>query len=656
MTDAVIQPGPALSSSATAPQLSLQELGGENEGQNTTLLFGTLVGGALIANAYLASWTYEAHLPATEQTVTGLTGFIGALLLAAPVVRRAVAAVMAGERDLGELATLAIFACFAIGDYREAGLVAFLLMLAELLEDRTAQGARAAVERLVRLTPADARKLVNGREQDCLVAALQVGDVIRVRPGENIPVDGVINKGETTINQASVTGESLPVDGRHGSNVFAGTINLTGLIEVEVSRVGGDTALGKVRELILEAESTRLPIMRLIDRYVQWYTPTMVMIAAIIFYFTGDIKNAITALVVGCPCALVLATPTAMVAGLTCAARFGILIKNVAHLESASQINAVVFDKTGTLTTGQLTVQRLAPVAGVSAARFVKLAASADQHSNHPAARAMVRVALDARVALVDSADFQEIGGKGVRALIEDEEVLVGRRTWLEERGIDMSQVEVETLSHSEGYSYLYVAASGQCLGWAAMVDRPRPEAQQATADLRELGIARLTMLTGDRWGVARRVAAKLGCTDVVAECLPQQKLDLVENLKRQGLKVAVIGDGVNDAPALAAGDLSVAMGAAGNDIAIHSASIALMSDDISRLPLLIRLSRQVRGAVVQNLAFGLLLMIIGLILSGMGYLTPIIAAIFHNAGSIVVIFNSARLVRFGEDVVPIEA
>lgn len=631
--------------------LSLQDLGEGQSSFNARMLFLTLLGGAFILNSYLSAWTYEAHLARADRVVTGLCALFGAILLSAPVVTRSFKAVLRGQHDIGEMASLAILACFAIGEYQEAGIVAFLFMLAELLEERTAQGAKAAVENLIRLTPTEAHKVVGDQESEVPVASLALGDVIRVRPGENVPVDGTIVKGESTINQASVTGESLPVDSREGSAVFAGTINLTGLIEVRVSKVGGDTTLGQVRDMILEAENTRLPVLRMIDKYIQWYTPAMVMIAVIIFYFSKDIQNAISALVIGCPCALVLATPTAMVAGLTCAARFGILIKNIAHLESAAKVDSFVFDKTGTLTTGQLTVNRLAPVANVSPADFVRLAASADRYSNHPAARALVRVSQDAKVPLATPEDFTEVGGKGVMATVDGQAIRVGRRSWLEAEGVTFEGVEGSQYKESEGFSYLYVARDKVCLGWASMVDRPRPEAQAATEELKSLGIDRLTMLTGDRWGVARRVATQLGCTDVVAECLPSDKLQLVKEMKAKGRRVAVIGDGVNDAPALAAGDLGIAMGAAGNDIAIHSASIALMSDDISRLPLLIRLSRQVRSVVVQNLVFGLLLMLCGLVLSGLGYLSPIGAALFQNIGSLVVIFSSARLVRFGEEI-----
>lgn len=623
-------------------------------------LFATFVGGALILNSYLAGWLLEGDLAEEERIVSALCGGMGALFLAAPLWVRAARSLWAGHIDMGELAALAILACFATGKYQEAGLVAFFLMLAELLESRTALGAHAAVEGLIRLAPRTAHLLrrdstSSAHEEDVPVETLQPGSLIRIRPGEVVPVDGIIREGETSLNEASITGESLPVDRYRGDTVFAGSINLTGMITVEVTTVGADTTLGKVSRLILQAEATRLPIMRLMDQYAHWYTPTMLIVAAMILYFTGKMDLAITALVVACPCALVLATPTAMMAGLTCAARLGILIKNVAHLESAGSIRAVVFDKTGTLTTGELTVTRLAPAPGVDPADLLRIAASADRHSNHPAARAILRVAREAKVSLEEVEDVIEHGGRGIVARIRDEEIRVGKREWIESAGISLPEgLELPSTSEAEGYSTVYVAKGRECLGWIGFMDRTRPEARKASEELLELGVHHITMLTGDRWGAARRVAAELGCTDVLAECLPERKLAWVEEMKKKGWTVAVVGDGVNDAPALAAGDLGIAMGAAGNDIAIHSASIALLSNDLRRLPFLIRLSRKTRRVIWINLLIGAFFVIGGLIAAGMGWLAwPWVAALLHNLSSLLVIFHSARLVRYGEEFEP---
>ncbi|MDR0869051.1 MAG: cation-translocating P-type ATPase [Planctomycetota bacterium] len=625
------------------------------QNRNAAGIFGVFVGGALVANSYLGGWIYEGGLPDDQRVVSSLCAFAGALFLSVPLLWRTARAVWRGKIHIGEMASLAIIACFATGAYQEAGLVAFFLMLAELLETRSALGARAAVEGLIRLTPKEARLVRDGREETLAVGRLKIGDRVRVRPGENIPTDGKIVGGETTINQASVTGESLPVDRGGGDTVFAGTVNLTGLIDLEVTKLGEDTTLGVVRQLILQAEATRLPITRLIDQYVQWYAPAILMIAAAILYFSRDgetgLQRAIAALVIACPCALVLATPTAMVAGLSAAARLGILIKNVANLESASTMTAVMLDKTGTMTTGELTVSRLAPAAGIAPAELLRYAAAADRHSNHPAARALLKVATEARVPSAEATEMQESGGRGVSAVVEGKKVLVGRGTWLTANGVNIDALEAPQQNEDDGFSVIYVAVEGQAWGWIGMMDKTRPDAAAALAQLKQAGVRNITMVTGDRWGAARRVAAELGCTDLLAECLPAKKLEAVENLQKQHYKVMVVGDGVNDAPALAAGDLGVAMGAAGNDIAINSASVALLSSDLNRLPYLINLSKQVRRVVTQNLIFAVLFVVVGLLAAGFGYLTPIVAALLHNVGSLLVIFNSAKIVRFGEEL-----
>jgi Cd2+/Zn2+-exporting ATPase len=393
--------------------------------------------------------------------------------------------------------------------------------------------------------------------------------------------------------------------------------------------------------------------MRLIDRYAGWYTPTIVMLAAIVLYFTPDktagMLKAITMLIVACPCALVLATPTAMVAALSCAARLGILIKNVIHLEHARGITAVVFDKTGTLTTGELSVTQLKPVEGVSGAELLMLAASVEQNSKHPVARAVVDVARKAKIELADTANFEEVIGRGVTAAIDGAKVRVGRKTWLADQGIDLSLTNDPAYQEPEGVSVLHVTQGNRLLGWIGLEDKTRPDARAALDDLRKLGVRHLTMVTGDKLSVAKRVAAEMGCTEVQAEVLPQQKLAIVDALKKRGHRVLVVGDGVNDAPALAAGNMGVAMGAAGSDVAINSASIALMNNELNRLPFLIRLSRTTTRVVWQNLIFGVVFIVVTQALAIWGGLTPIWAAILHTVATAAVIFNSARLVRFGE-------
>lgn len=611
-------------------------------------LFGTFLGGALILNSFLLKFGSE-----NQEEIAALCAFIGALMLGIPIFYQAFQTLRFGNFKMTELAALAILASFAIQQYQTAGLVAFFMLLSEQLQSRTALGARAAIEELIKLAPQEAYRIRDGKEELVLVKDLKNSDLVRVRPGENIPCDGEVVSGNSAVRQAEITGESLPVEKSPGSEVFAGTNNITGVLEIKVTRVGEQTTLGKVKELILKAENTRIPILRLMDKHVGWYTPTILMLAALILFFSRDINRAITALVVTCPSALILATPTALVAALSCAARLGILIKDVGYLEAASQINAVVFDKTGTLTTGNLTVTRLTPGKGVDPAHLLEVAASAEQFSNHPLAKAVVEVARKANVILIEPTEFKEIAGKGVKARIQQNVVLVGRESWLREEGVSFTNLRPSDLESAAEFSTLHISENGKCLGWIGLEDKARPEARQCTEDLKKIGCRQITMVTGDRWAVARKVAEELGCTNTHAECLPETKLQMVEEMKKAGYRVLVVGDGVNDAPALASGDLGIAMGAAGNDIAINSAPIALLNNNLDRLPFLIRLAHKTQIIIIQNLIFGVLFITVGLTLSGFGLLTPVVGAIFHNIGAFVIIFNSARLVRFGEELTP---
>lgn len=634
-------------------------------GRASALLIATLLGGVLVLISFLAGGNVEGLGIWEDHTTTLSDGgtvnayrdgiaLIGALLLGAPLVWHAVKHLLEGEMHMDELVALAIVAAIAIGKYQEAGLVAFFMILSTLIETRTALGARATIEALVKITPTTAHRVeADGTETDVDPRQLRPGDTIRVRPGDNIPSDGVVINGESTVNQATITGESLPVDKSSNDEVFAGTINLTGALDVRVTKDWQDNTLQTVRELITNAEKTKIPLMRLIDQYAAWYTPTILMIAGIVFFFTQDWDRTISILVVSCPCALILATPTAMVAALSSAARLGVLVKNVVHIEWARGLSAIVFDKTGTLTTGELSVTSMKPAPGVEGSELLNLAASIEQMSRHPVAQAVVAVARKAKLSLTDPTDFEEIPGRGVTGKVNGSTVLVGRVAWLAEQGADLSLREQEEYKEPEGVSTLYVTRDGKCMGWIGLEDRTRPEARHAIDELRSIGVRELIMVTGDRWSVARRVSREMGCSDVHAEVLPDQKLKLVDDLKRKGHRVGVVGDGVNDAPALAAGDLGIAMGAAGSDVAIHSASVALMSNDLGRLPFLIRLSRSTIRVIWQNLLFGVAFIVITVTLASMSLIKPMLAAMLHLAASTLVVFNSARLIRSGEELVP---
>ena len=644
---------------------------GHDHEHSVVHLWQAVIGVVFVINSYIVGWLF-----ASSNTLASASAMIGALILGYPIIVTAVKDLRASRLSINELVAIAVLAAFASGDYKVAGIVAFFMLTGEIIETRTAQGARDSIESLIKLTPTKARRIKRSgtgilpvssenqsathrqdacataeTEEEVAASQLAVGDVIRIRPGDNVAADGVIVNGQGSFNQATITGESLPADKKQGDEVFAGTQNLTGVLEIKVSRAGEDTTIGRVRELIIAAEKTKLPIQKIVDQYMGFYTPLVLVIGALVWAFTHDLSRVIAVFVVSCPCAFILATPTAMVAALSAAARLGILIKNVADIELAAKINAFVFDKTGTLTTGQLAVSRLAPIGDTKPAELLLLAASAEKYSNHPTAKALANLASEAGVPLPEPKDFAETAGRGVKAQINGANVLVGRAQWLKDNGIDASFEKSVDVGETEGWSLIFVAREGKCVGWVGMQDKTRSEAKEALAELKEAGVRRIAMVSGDRHVVATRVAAEIGCEETQGDCLPQNKVDFVRAMKAKGYKVAVIGDGVNDAPALAAGDIGIAMGAAGSEVAIHSATIALMNNDLRRLPFLVKLSRSTRAVINQNFMFGVLFIIVGLTAASFGLFGPITAAILHNVGSLIVIFNSARLVRKGEEL-----
>jgi Cd2+/Zn2+-exporting ATPase len=620
---------------------------GHDHEHSVVHLWQAVVGVVCVLNAFVVDWLFEGG-----KTLANVSAMIGAIILIYPIIVTAVRDLRAHRLSINELVAIAVLAAFASGNYETAGVVAFFMLTGELIESRTAEGARNSIESLIKLTPTKARRILkDGNEEEVPASQLSVGDVIRIRPGDNIAADGVITNGQGSFNQATITGESLPVDKKTGDEVFAGTQNLTGVLEVKVSRAGTDTTLGRVRELIIAAEKTKLPIQKIVDQYMGFYTPLVLVIGAMVWAFTHDLNRVIAVFVVSCPCAFILATPTAMVAALSAAARLGILIKNVADIEAAAKINAFIFDKTGTLTTGQLAVSRLAPIGDTKPAELLLLAASAEKYSNHPTAKALASLAGEAGVPMAEPKDFAETAGRGVKAEINGSKVLVGRAQWLKDNGVAGDFEKSVDVNDAEGWSLIFVSQNGKCVGWVGMQDKTRAEAKDALIELKEAGVRRISMVSGDRQAVATRVAAEIGCEEAKGDCLPQDKVDFVRAVKAKGYKVAVIGDGVNDAPALAAGDIGIAMGAAGSEVAIHSATIALMNNDLRRLPFLVKLSRSTRAVINQNFLFGVLFIIVGLTITSFGIIGPIAAALLHNVGSLIVIFNSARLVRKGEEL-----
>src|SRR5688500_17411734 len=380
-----------------------------------------LIGLVFVLNAFIVDWVFHKGT-----MIASASAMIGAILLGYPIVWTAIKDLRQGVLSINELVGIAVLASFASRDYKTAGLVAFFMLMGDIIETRTAEGARSSIESLIKLTPPKARRITPRGEEEVAAKDLAIGDVIRIRPGDNVAADGVIVNGQGSFNQATITGESLPVDKKAGDDVFAGTQNLTGVLEIRVSRAGTDTTLGRVRELILAAEKTKLPIMRIVDQYMAYYTPLVLVIGALVWAFTHDLNRVISVLVVACPCAFILATPTAMVAALSSAARLGILIKNVGDIELAARINAFIFDKTGTLTTGKLAVSRLAPAEGVEPAELLRLAASAEKYSNHPTAKALAQLAEEAGVPLSEPKDFAETAGRGIKADVDGAKIVGG--------------------------------------------------------------------------------------------------------------------------------------------------------------------------------------------------------------------------------------
>src|SRR6202142_803425 len=447
---------------------------GHDHEHSVVHLWQGVLGVVFVLNAFIVDWLFVQG-----GTVASSSACLGSVILIYPIVVTAIKDLRVGRLSINELVAIAVLAAFASGNYKIAGIVAFFMLTGEIIESRTAEGARASIESLIQLTPTKARRLKSdGSEEEVPASELAVGDLIRIRPGDNVAADGVIVSGQGSFNQATITGESLPADKKTGDEVFAGTQNLTGVLEIKVSRAGTDTTLGRVRELILAAEKTKLPIMKIVDQYMGFYTPLVLVIGALVWAFTHDLNRVIAVFVVSCPCAFILATPTAMVAALSAAARLGILIKNVADIEAAAKINAFIFDKTGTLTTGQLAVSRLAPLGDTKPAELLLLAASAEKYSNHPTAKALAALANEASVPLAEPKDFHETAGRGVKAEINGAKVLVGRAQWLKDNGVAEDFLKSVDLNEAEGWSLIFVARDHRCIGWVGLQDQVRAEAK----------------------------------------------------------------------------------------------------------------------------------------------------------------------------------
>jgi len=612
----------------------------------------------LVGLCFLVSGMVSKLIRPEQPTVAALLALIAALVTSLPVLADAwrgfrASAFGGAKFTLDQFIALSIFACLAAGEFFLAAIVAVILVAGQIIEERSMLGARRAVEGLMRLTRVSTRKITpQGKEEIIHATDLCPGDKIRVLPGDSIAADGIVVAGFSALDQSAITGEALPVEAGEGTEVFAGTTNLSGVLEIQVRKTGDDTVIGHARSIVEEARQTRAPVLRLTEKYASYYTPLVLLLAAGVWLLSGEITRAIAVIIVSIPCALVLAGPTAMVAALASATRLGLLIKSVRHLEETRRVDTVVFDKTGTLTLGRLHVSEFHPARGTTKAHLVQVAAALLVHSRHPVARSICEFAQEKKadgefyakgVEITDLDFLREEHGLGLVGTLEGKSVFAGSRRWIESREIAIPA----SASRDEAGSELHVAVDGKWTGFFLLQDTVRGEAAAIGRRLKSLGVKRLVMLTGDNRRSANRVAVELGFEEVHAGCLPQEKQKIVVELKKDGGCVMVVGDGINDAPALAAGNVSVAMGALGSDIAIQTADMALMSNDLHRLPDLFVLSRDTFRVIAQNLAAGLIFIGLSIVAAGLGWVGPIGAAILHELGAIFVLFNSARLLRY---------
>lgn len=544
------------------------------------------------------------------------------------------------------LISVAMIAAIAIGDLFAAGEVAFIMAIGAILEEKTTERAKKGLKNLISLTPQQGRRISNGREEMIALEDIRINDILRVLPGETIPVDGDIVAGTTSVDQSVMTGESLPVDKTVGDSVFCGTINRFSTIDIHASKLGEDSSLQKLIRMVEEAENKKAPMARIADKAASWLVPAALLLAVAALIVTGDIVRAVTVLVVFCPCALVLATPTAIMAAIGQATKHGIIIKSGEALERMGKVDTVAFDKTGTLTNGSLTVTDIYPFTDtIDKAALLRYTASAENYSEHPLAKAVTAHARQENIEPLEVENFHMVPGKGISAVIRGEKLFCGNEAFLKEQQIDIDGAAEQILERfrNEGKAVILVADTAKLLGAVTLSDTLRDKSADVIEKLRKMG-TRAVLLTGDHKRAAQYFAKQVGITDVHAELLPEQKVSEIAALQKTGKIVCMIGDGVNDAPTLKTADVSVAMGAMGSDIAVETADIALMSDDISKIPYLKRLS----DACIKTIKFGISLSLTinfaAITLSLLGLLTPTTGALVHNAGSCLVVLIAALL------------
>ena len=564
-----------------------------------------------------------------------------------PIVKSAVQTLLIPDLNVDTLVSIAAISATAVGAYREAATVIFIMLLGEFLEGVTVGKTRKAIASLIQLSPKTAWVRREDKEVQVPIEDVKPREVVIVRPGERIPVDGKIISGCGSVNQSTLTGESIPVEKEAGDKVYCGTFNESGSCEVEATQVAEDTKLAQIKRLILEAQAEKSPTQRMMDRFSRYFIPAIILVALVTFLVTGEIIRGITILIVACPCALVLGTPTAVVAAIGNAARQGILIKGGAYLEQMGRLKTLLMDKTGTLTHGRPKVVEISPIDGMDEKEVLYWAAIAEKRSEHPLARAITEKAEELGLNIPHPQSFENFRGKGVKVQWDSRMIIVGSSEMMKSEGVQIpeSTQGLFESKQSEGMTSLLITLDRRLLGIISIADTLREGAKEAIDKIRKQGVSEIWMLTGDSVLVADRIGRELGIR-YEAKLLPEEKVLRVKEWKKQGQVVAMVGDGVNDAPALAAADIGIAMGAVGTDVAIETADIALMTDDLEKIPTVIRLSRKALRVIKENLIFALVFNTVLVILSAQGWVTMILGAVMHQASSLLVIFSSMRLLR----------
>ena len=547
------------------------------------------------------------------------------------------------------LMTLGVIGALAIGQFESAALIVFFMRVGEILEEFTSHQSRAAIRELVRIAPKTARVLREGQEAEVDIAEIRVGEIVVVRPGERIPVDGKVVVGRALVDQSAITGESLPAEKAVGNSVFAATISQRGMLQIETARVGADTTFGRVVRLVEEAEGAKAPVQRIADKFSGYFIPLVFAIGGLTFLLSGNVTATVAVLVVSCACGIALATPIAVVASVGSAARRGILIKGGLYLEALAQVDTLLVDKTGTLTLGRPQVTDIVPLNGKTPQEILQVAAAVERYSEHPLASAILSAAQQDHLEIAEPEQFNAIAGQGLIAKVKGIEYALGNRRMLEERGLgDSETIARIAILEAAGKTTLFLADAKQALGVIAVADVVRPEVPRAMQELRALGIRNIVLLTGDNARVAHALAQQLGI-EYKAELLPEDKIAEVKRLQGLGHRVAMIGDGINDAPALAQADVGIAMGRVGADIAIEAADVALMRDDWSQVPHAIKIARRAFRTIKQNLALSFAYNVIGWTLAAFGILNPVLAAAAQTLPDLFILGNSSRLLRSKE-------